>query len=217
MIRLQRDAQRLCERVSALGMDQNLLAKSFAALSLGTVESTAPAPSPSNIIDLQQLEADIHRRQQEEDEQLKQLQQQTAVENVSSSPSSSIQEKDEAQFEDETEKLAKAASTFQKKQSLRKDKAIKVDNSPVAPPEKELPTTTTTVAKKKKKKPRPVAVGMDVENETVTHGLCAHNLVSMKTTVLSFGTIAAIFSPSAAEIEINGWGNVALSTTLIVR
>lgn len=165
-MRLQREAQRLCDRVSALGMDQNLLAKSFAALTLGAVDNTASSPTPPNIIDLQQLEAAIHRRQQEENEQLKQLQQQqqqAAVESVPPSPSSPIQEKEGIQFEDETGKLTKAALTSQKKQALRKDKTINVDQPPKSPPENELPTTATTMAKKKKKKSKSSVVGADVE------------------------------------------------------
>ncbi|KAL5961105.1 GRB10-interacting GYF protein 2 [Taenia solium] len=174
MMRLQREAQRLCERVSALGMDQNLLAKSFAALSLGAVDNTAPAPTPPNIIDLQQLEAAIHRRQQEENEQLKQLQQQQQadVESVLPSPSSPIQENEDIKFEDETGKLVKAAPTPQKKQTLRKDKTVKGAQPQKTLPENEPPTTATTVAKKRKKKSRSEVVGADVEKvveeETMT-------------------------------------------------
>ncbi|KAH9286293.1 hypothetical protein ECG_01955 [Echinococcus granulosus] len=174
MVRLQRDAQRLCERVSALGMDQNLLAKSFAALSLGAVENTASASTPPNIIDLQQLEAAIHRQQQEENEQLKQLQQQqAAVESVSPPPSSPVKEKENIKVEDDTGKLAKVEPTPEKKQAARKDKTVKVDQPPKTPPKTELPTPMATIAKKKKKKSKAAAVGVDAEKvveekETVT-------------------------------------------------
>uniref|UniRef100_A0A5K3F2X1 GYF domain-containing protein n=1 Tax=Mesocestoides corti TaxID=53468 RepID=A0A5K3F2X1_MESCO len=57
VIRLKRDAQRLVERVTALGVDQTLLAKTFAVLDLNA------ADKPANAIDVRQLEAALQQQQ----------------------------------------------------------------------------------------------------------------------------------------------------------
>ncbi|VUZ57522.1 unnamed protein product, partial [Hymenolepis diminuta] len=174
MLRLRQIAQMATNptsQPSGPAIDEKAIVEALAALNIGLSVNPTPQPPPSpqpvnfppNVIDLQQLEAAIHRRQQEEEEQ-----KQAAPEGEAASQrQQQVQEAPQhTQVEKELVEIPVKEFTAPQSQKKRKEKAKKVSPAqeglkreeevkqaavPVVE-QAQQPTVTTTNASKKKKR-----------------------------------------------------------------